>query len=258
MPTRLRSALKKLLKPQSSTTKNEHLDHLDVNRRYWDAYAGRWTKEFRGYEETATETLPESYEYLGDEWGHPHHLNTVLEEFIYPYVGERTVAVEIGSGGGRVAGRIAPKVKHLYCLDISREMLNQARAALRGQDNVTFMHVEDPVFPESVVSAQPDFIYSFDVFVHLDLHTMWKYLVQIATALPVGGTTFLHTSNLLTEAGWSRFASQSEYSLEGHYFITPDVLKTVATHAGLHVLKEGSEDSTNFYKARDYLVLFRK
>lgn len=233
------------------------MGNLEENRQYWNRYAQAWSGEFGGFEVRAG-TQPEAYEYLGDEWGHPDHVSAILEEFVFPYATEDAIAVEIGTGGGRVAARVAPRVKHLYCLDISSEMLSKLREVLKDRDNVSFVHVTDAMFPPDLVSVGADFIYSFDVFVHLDVHTMWKYVRQIGHAMRPGGIAFLHTTNLRTAAGWRRFSAQKEFTLEGHYFITPEIVKTLAGHAGLEVVAEAAEDPANFYKARDYLVLLRK
>lgn len=233
------------------------MSNLEENRQYWNRYAQAWSGEFGGFE-LKTEAQPQTYEYLGDEWGHPDHVDAILDEFVFPYATRDTIAVEIGAGGGRVAARVAPRVKHLYCLDISSEMLKRLRVVLADRDNVSFVHVKDATFPQELISAGADFIYSFDVFVHLDVHTMWRYVRQIGFALRPGGVAFLHTTNLVTDGGWRRFSSQHEFTLEGHYFITPEVVKTLAAHAGLTIVTEAVEDPANFYKARDYLVLLRK
>ena len=245
--SRLRSGLRALLRPKQKPHGVE----------YWDRYARTWRQEFRGYE-SAGDARPDTYEYLGDEWGNPEHVREVLEEFVYPYTDASTVAVEIGSGGGRVAGRLAPRVKHLYCLDVSVEMLDRLRTALADRDNITYIHVANATLPTEVIEARPDFIFAFDVFVHLDLHTMWRYVKQIADALPSGGHAFLHTANLLTEAGWARFSVQKRHTLEGHYFVSPDIVRTLLARAGLRIVREASEDPANFYKARDYLVVGEK
>jgi SAM-dependent methyltransferase len=234
------------------------LGNLDENRWYWNKYAKRWTQQFRGFEAGEGGIAPAEYEYLGDEWGHPEDVTAILEEFVYPYTTADAVVVEIGSGGGRIAGRIAPRVKHLYCIDISTEMLERLKLVLSEQDNVSFLHVDDATFSPELIVAHPDFIYSFDVFVHLDVHTMWKYMQQIGLALRPGGKAFLHTTNLTTTGGWNRFSAQEKFTLEGHYFVTPELVRTLASHAGLQVETEANETPDNFYKARDYLVLLRK
>lgn len=234
-------------------------DHLERNRRYWDRYAQKWTATFRGFEgdDSAADDRSE-YRYLGEEWGNPQHLHEILDEFVFPHIDAHTVALEIGAGGGRLAAQIAPRVKHLYCVDISEAMLARLRTVLGDRDNVSLIHVDDANLRSAVPSGEVDFAYSFDVFVHLDLHTIWKYVQQIAEVLRPAGLAFLHTTNLLTGKGWERFSSQEKYTLEGHYFITPEILDHLALKAGLTVVKKADEDPANFYKARDCLVLLRK
>jgi SAM-dependent methyltransferase len=230
---------------------------IDENTRYWDTYAGVWTSGFRGYEHGTGEQR-ESYTYLGEEWGNPKDVAEILEAWMFPQLTDRTIALEIGSGGGRIAGQVAPRVQHLYCLDVSVEMLKKLAEAMEGRDNVTLLHVPDAVFPSELTTAGLDFIYSFDVFVHLDLHTQWKYIRQIGEVLRPGGMAFLHTTNLTTAAGWQRFSAQSRATLDGHFFVVPEEIRLLAAKAGLSVEKESSEDPSNFYAARDYLVLLRK
>lgn len=245
--SRVRAALRALLRSRSKP-------HAIA---YWDRYARVWSPEFRGYE-VAGDVRPEAYEFLGDEWGNPGHVTEILEEFVYPYTDGSTIAVEIGSGGGRVAGRLAPRVKHLYCLDVSVEMLDRLRTALADRENVSYIHVPDATLPADVLAAEPDFIFAFDVFVHLDLHTTWRYVKQIGDALRLGGHAFLHTTNLLTEPGWRRFAAQARHTLEGHYFVSPEIVRILLSRAGLRIVHEATEDASNFYKARDYLVVVQK
>ena len=257
MPLGLRSRLRALNRRRPAQPEAPRTN-LEENRHYWDAYAREWTSRFLGYESQTRSDAPSTYDYLGDEWGSPEHLNVILDEFVFPRISARATVLEIGSGGGRLAARVAPRVKHLYCLDISSEMLKRLSAVLADHDNISYVHTEDGTFPPSLLAAELDFVYSFDVFVHIDLHAMWKYVRQIAQSLRPGGAAFLHTANLLTQEGWNRFAKQDRFTMVGHYFITPEVLKTLGARAGLHVEREASEDPSNFYKARDYLVVLRK
>jgi cyclopropane fatty-acyl-phospholipid synthase-like methyltransferase len=103
-----------------------------------------------------------------------------------------------------------------------------------------------------------DFVYSFDVFVHLDLHTIWRYVSDISAALRPGGRSFLHTMNLTTPSGWKAFASQNCYSVEGHYFVSPEIVRILVERAGLELMKESSADSSNLYMDRDYLFVMEK
>ena len=53
-------------------------------------------------------------------------------------------------------------------------------------------------------------MYAFDAFVHVDLHTMWRYFQQFAKILKPGGRGYVSTANLMTEVGFERFSRQSE------------------------------------------------
>ena len=82
-----------------------------------------------------------------------------------------------------------------------------------------------PFFVFFFLSKRYHFIYSFDVFVHLDLHTIWSYMKTIHRMLLPNGKCFLSTSNLLAPLGWERFSTQDKYTVGGFYFTTPDAMR---------------------------------
>jgi SAM-dependent methyltransferase len=98
------------------------------------------------------------------------------------------VVSEIGVGGGRVAVQVYPFCASLTCFDISAPMLDKARAALsrvtglkkRGvpAPKLSFVLMDAPVIPERF-NATYDFVYCFDVLVHVDLHLMFSYFKQV-------------------------------------------------------------------------------
>ena len=157
---------------------------------------------------------------------------------------------EIGIGGGRVASRVAPHVHELVGFDVSARMLARARTALRDARNVRYVLLTEPRLPADFRESF-DFLYAFDVFVHLDLHTTWKYFREIRRVLKSDAKAFVHTSNLGTPGGWRRFAAQDRYSIEGHYFMSPEIVRILAERAGLEVLHVAEPLATNFYRERD-------
>jgi SAM-dependent methyltransferase len=136
-------------------------------------------------------------------------------------------------------------------------MLERARVALADRSNVEFVLLDSPDLPRHLHGSL-DFIYSFDVFVHLDVHTQWRYLRQISEVLRPGGHAFLHTSNLTTGEGWKLFSSQAQYAVEGFYFVTPEIVRTLISHTDLELIKESEAGSSNYYLDRDYLFALRK
>jgi SAM-dependent methyltransferase len=236
-------------------------DNFAYNRKLWDIYSRNWDRE-RSFLRFDPEGDPEEYkaqriQLLGEEWGPPEDVDDVVDRFIRPYIGPQSVIGEIGVGGGRIATRVAPSVAEFWCLDVSEEMLRRTREVLGDPAHVHYALLEEPRFPAEL-AGHFDFIYSFDVFVHLDLHVMWTYLQEIARVLKPGGRAFLHTSNLTAPGGWAHFSPQEKFSVGEHYFISPEIARLLADHAGLEVIAEASPDPTNFYLNRDFLFVVEK
>jgi len=237
-------------------------DNVAYNRELWDWYADRWKDDvqFRGDEaDVADAAMPdeERFAVLGNEWGTSAELERVVSEYIEPFVTPGSLAGEIGVGGGRVAAKVADSVGKLWCFDISTGMLGRAQEHLGQRPDVHFELLDGARLPEHA-AQRFDFLYSFDVFVHLDLHTIWRYLNEIERALRPGGRTFLHTSNLTAPTGWANFARQERYRPQDHYFVTPEVIHTLVSHTGLSFVKESTPEPDSFYLSRDYLFVLEK
>lgn len=260
MLERLARKVKQLTMPAATS-------NVAYNRKRWDRYARRWVWNKRRWAkapelyledpQVTKENMPHYLTHLGDEWGTKADVDRVVEEYILPYVSSGDVVAEIGSGGARIASRVVARPKELWCFDVSPQMLKKARSALREFPQTRFVELPQPRFPDDC-AGRFDFIYSFDVFVHLDLHTIWKYLTEIRRVLKTGGKAFIHVSNLTTPAGWERFAVQDDYSVEGFYFLTPQIADLLIERSGLKTIKTSSFDPTNYYLRRDYLVVLEK
>jgi SAM-dependent methyltransferase len=231
------------------------------NRRLWDTYARDWRQDDAYLDvglvgEEAAAWRAEHVHLVGDEWGTPDDVERVLGDFVYPHLRDDLVVAEIGIGGGRIAARVAPRVKELWGFDISRRMLDRAREALAASPNVRLVRLEKSSLPGGLENRF-GLAYAFDVFVHLDLHTQYRYLRQLNAMLETGGRAIVHTANLRAPGGWARFASQPVPSIRGFYFVTPETVDLLAEMAGF-VVEQRSEIDESFYYGRDYVVSLRK
>jgi SAM-dependent methyltransferase len=237
------------------------LDNVGYNRSLWDWYADRWTDhEFRQRQldhEGRDADDPSSVARLGEEWGRLEDVEAIVDRWILPHVDGHAVVGELGTGGGRVARLVAPKVGQFHAFDVAPKMLQRARRELRDVRGAQFHVLNAPALPTELAESF-DFVYSFDVFVHLDLHVQWRYLQEFRRVLKPGGRAFVHTSNLTAPAGWERFAAQEYYRVEGFYFMTPEAVRTLVDHSGLRMVDELNGAPGNFYYERDYLVLLEK
>jgi|GEM_PF-5700854 len=140
-------------------------DNVAYNTWLWNRYPKRWaTGEVH---RDSNDTL----DFLGDEWGNKKDVKEIMDEFYFPYIKGRVL--EIGCGGGRIANLTAPHVTELHCADVAQNMLETAKQHLK-HTNVQYFLINGTSIPNYTYDA----IYSFDVFVHVDIHTMWKYFLE--------------------------------------------------------------------------------
>ncbi len=225
----------------------------------WNDYARQWTPSAVACDSQQPQSgmADDALVYLGDEWGRQDDVRQIVAAYIDPYVTGDSIVAEIGSGGGRVSVQVAPKVKELHCFDLSNEMLKRAGAALAAHRHVHFHQLTTPSFGALFREAF-DFIYSFDVFVHLDPLTIWSYFREISLSLKPGGRAFLHTTNLAAGAGWQNFCAPRANDPTDHQFLSPEIIDIFARRSGLQLIKRSTIDPSNFYLNRDYLFVLEK
>jgi SAM-dependent methyltransferase len=246
---------------QSDLTEAELLDvpqsdNVAFNRKAWNMYAKSWDKDAFPYEDAARGGNQEM-KFLGDEWGSPAAVDEVLAQFVLPYVEAAATVGELAVGGGRIASRVAPRVAQFVGFDISEGMLEACRRSLGERPNVRYELLEGPKLPETFNSTF-DFIYCFDAMVHMDLHTIWAYLVQFHAVLRPGRLCFIHTSNITAPKGWLNFSTQKKYNVLTHYPLHPETVRYLLDKAGFDIVKEGESKPDNFYLNRDALFLARR
>ena len=233
-------------------------DNFAYNRFFWDWYSERWEDE--GWRDAFWAGLAldrDRLEVLGDEWADRSDVQEIFDEFIAPYLSPERHVAEIGPGGGRLARLTAPRAASLVLLDISPQMLARCREVLRDRTNVRYVLLEGLSFPEDL-SGRIDFVYAFDVYVHFDMHSLWRHLQGIERLLRPGGNALIHTANLTAPAGWELFEEQERYSVEGHFFLTPEAVRTLVSHTAFRIVRESEPRADNFYLNRDYLAVLER
>jgi 2-polyprenyl-3-methyl-5-hydroxy-6-metoxy-1,4-benzoquinol methylase len=244
--------------------------NVQTNEKLWDVYASEWGAEAGWVAGMAASNRDEAerLENVGDEWAPAAHTKRVVDEWILSEVSLKTQCCEIGSGGGRIGRMVAPRVAKLQCFDVSAKMLAAAKRALASEENVAFAQIHgdasgaDAGFCDKPRHYAPehkhayDFVYCFDVMVHMDAHAMFRCLKRIRALLKDDGKAFISTSNLLAPDGFRRFETQEKYSVGGFYFVTPETVRCLVARAGLRVVRDLTvPDASNTYYNRDYLAV---
>lgn len=95
--------------------------------------------------------------------------------------------LELGCGNGRMSEFIGRNCKKLYALDISKQMVLEAKKRLPKLNNIIFLEIDGKKFPESINNSI-DFAFSFLVFQHIPTYKMVeKYFREITKSLKKDG-----------------------------------------------------------------------
>lgn len=298
-------ALRAVLHNLSDAMVYSDCSNTQTNRKLWNEYAKNWKSDSDEtgkshplfVEKMAQDVGREHLTFLGDEWSDEYSLQGVLSSFLFPYFDNNSNVCEIGVGGGRIAARVLHRgVKKFVGFDISSQMIQRTRAAL-GTDGSTdatqgggprnaqlvLLEGDNPSFDPSF-HGRFQLVYSFDVMVHVDLHTIFAYLKQIKLLLAPTGKAFLHTANLTAPLGFERFSKQKSCTAGGFYFLSPEMIRVCCKNLGFRIVKEsysiaaeseeeaaaqaakkatggGAEtigDKKNMYYNRDYLFVIEQ
>lgn len=157
--------------------------------RYWDRRARDDAVHFVDSRQArGTPDLPAFWE-AGEQ-----ALDGLLGELGASLSGDERV-VEIGCGIGRLTRALAPRVQSVDALDISEEMLTQAREHNPGLANVRWLHGDGTTL-NPLPDAAYDACISFVVFQHLpDPELTYGYVGEIARVLRPGGWAAFQVSN---------------------------------------------------------------
>ena len=121
----------------------------------------------------------------GLHWGDPEDpqnvaLQAIRDHWIRPYVDPAGTGLEIGPGGGRWS-RYLLEFRRLYVVDYHSELLAEFRKNF-PQSHIVEILNNGSDFP-GVPAASIDFVFSFGVFVHLDLDIIHAYLASLRSVI---------------------------------------------------------------------------
>lgn len=116
--------------------------------------------------------------------------------------------LEIGPGYGRWTEYLKDYCERLVVVDRAGECIDACRTRFAADPRITG-YVNKGGSLDMVPDASVDFIFSFDVFVHIKRDVVETYLQEFSRTLKVGGRGFIHHSNL------AAYASSPRHKLPG-------------------------------------------
>jgi SAM-dependent methyltransferase len=153
------------------------LPDIEENRRQWNEWD--WSK-------------------LGEEWtpDDPQWKSAILEYALDRHLPERANVLEIGPGGGRwTAELLDRKVHHLIAVDLAERCIDLCRERFAGAPNLE-LHVNDGRDLSFVPDRSIDFVWSFDVFVHIEAPEVEQYFREFARVMKPGARGSVHYASI--------------------------------------------------------------
>lgn len=160
-------------------------DQLQKMRQDWDSRA---RENARYYVNTARQDWTDEEFFRSGE-------QTVLEEVLTDMTNicqgvwpKRMKVLEIGCGAGRVTRALADVFGEVHAVDVSGEMIRQARAALAGAKNVFLYQNNGADLAVLPAGLQFDFAFSTIVFQHIpSREIIYSYVREVHRMLRPGG-----------------------------------------------------------------------
>ncbi|TLD69254.1 class I SAM-dependent methyltransferase [Phragmitibacter flavus] len=147
----------------------------------------------------------------GDEWTpSPEWKSSLVKSILLPNVPQGSRIVEIGPGAGRWTEHLIPLASEYQGIDISSKCVEICSAKFAAHQNATFRTNDGNNLP-GVADASIDVIWSFDVFVHINLADIATYLDEFKRVLKPGGVAIIHHGTTAGHSGgWRSDATTAE------------------------------------------------
>jgi ubiquinone/menaquinone biosynthesis C-methylase UbiE len=217
---------------------------LDWNLKVWDkSYA--WPKD-------------------GDEWfemaaycGVPYEKwkDQLVRTFMVPHLRPQHTALEIGPGHGRWSVELRKRVPSgvLHLADLSPSCLAFCAQRLAGSPNAMNYHVTDGKSLPAIDTASVDFVWSFDVFVHIDEAEVRGYAKELQRVMKPQSIGVIHHPGDPTaaqRAGGMRSA------------VTTRMFSEILAKNSLHVIRQtdqwGDNNACNVKLSGDMITVFAR
>lgn len=151
------------------------------NKRIWDNYdwplnGEEWTlevKNLRGLEPNIWKA-------------------SLIDEMILKYIVKDSIILEIGPGAGRWSETLQKLASKLILADISQRCLNLCKKRFKNCKNVEYRLIKRKL--DFISNNSIDYIWSYDVFVHINPTDIEGYIIDFERILRPGGYAIIHHS----------------------------------------------------------------
>jgi ubiquinone/menaquinone biosynthesis C-methylase UbiE len=165
----------------------------------------------------------------GEFWTPPDPLwkQTILDHTLRKYLRSESSILEIGPGAGRwTAELLRFRPRRLVLVDLAPKCLELCRQRFAAHDCLEY-YPTDGRSLDAVADASIDFLWSFDVFVHIEREDIEAYFDHIRRVLVPGAVGVVHYASIdraqgeNPRAGWrADFSSAQMFEILGRQRLT--------------------------------------
>ncbi len=116
---------------------------------------------------------------------------SVIDHVMLKHVQAGSSVLEISPGFGRWTRQLVALAEHLTVVDISEKCIAHCKKLFGENTNVDF-HINDGGSLDFIANNSIDFIWSFDVFVHIEPVDVERYLKEFQRILKRSGRIIIH------------------------------------------------------------------
>lgn len=134
-------------------------------------------------------------EHFGDRWGDPRLMKPLLavrRRFVDPYLAPGQTIVEIGSGGGRWTQYLLRQARCVIAVELNPESFDYLARRFPEQADRLRFYPTTGYEMAGILTGSIDFVFSFDVLVHVEPEGIGQYLAEAERVLRPGGRAVLH------------------------------------------------------------------
>ena len=128
----------------------------------------------------------------GEEWTDSESWkNALVEDLIIPYIKPGFTVLEIGPGGGRWSVILAELSERLILVDMTEKAIEHCKKRLQTFSNCVFYR-NNGADLSFLNNCSVDYVWSFDVFVHIAPEDVEHYLKSLSSILVNNGIAVIH------------------------------------------------------------------
>lgn len=132
------------------------------------------------------------WEHKGEVWTESEEWKQALiDDVLMKEIEHGKTVLEIGPGGGRWTEALQKISSHLILIDLSARCIEICKERFAAFNNLEY-HVTQGTDISFIPSDSVDFIWSFDVFVHISPQDTEQYVQQFSRILRKGGRGIIH------------------------------------------------------------------